>query len=412
MAFTRRRFVATLLAVGPVAARAQLIGASQMTSYERIEQILRGWDAIVDHRTGTAGDRATAEWLAEEIHVAGAEPVLDPFPFERVVLHECTVAVEGRRADGVPCFDGAFTGPEGIVQPLAPIESDAGIGVVEYLPDAQSEGNRLLAAARRTHAHAAIVAVAGGRKKGAGLTPINADAYLAPYGPPVLQVATEHLGWLKEAAAAGARARLVAHATRESTTAYNVEARIQGRRPELAPLVIMTPRSGWWTCTSERGGGIVVWLELLRHFGESRPERPVLFTANTGHELGHLGMNVFLTRYPTLLRDAHTWVHLGANFAAAGGELVYQASNEAMMARGVALLTEHGRLPSYTTPVGTRPLGEARNVYDGGGRYVSLLGSNPLFHHPDDRWPHAIDMDATAAATAAMLELIDQLAGV
>ena len=382
-----------------------------MTSRERIERILRGWDAIGDHRTGTPGDRATAEWLAEEIRSAGAEPVLDPFPFERPVLHECAVSTGDRRAGGVPCFDGGFTGPEGIQRPLSAIEATADIGVVEYLPSAPSAGNRILGAARRENAHAAIVAVGGGRGASAGLTPINADAYHHPYGPPVLQVGTEHLVWLNDAAATGTQARLVAHATREHTTAYNVEARIEGRRGDLAPLVVMTPRSGWWVCTSERGGGIVVWLESLRRLAAAQPVRPVLFTANTGHELGHIGMDVFLSRQPTLLRDAHAWVHLGANFAANGADLLYQASNEALMALGVALLQKHDRAPASATPVSTRPLGEARNVYDGGGRYVSLLASNDLFHHPDDRWPHAVDLDATAALTTAMVELIDHLAG-
>ena len=40
---------------------------------ERIETAIKAWDAISDHRTGTAGDKLTAEWLAHEIAAAGLD---------------------------------------------------------------------------------------------------------------------------------------------------------------------------------------------------------------------------------------------------------------------------------------------------------------------------------------------------
>ena len=48
----------------------------------------------------------------------------------------------------------------------------------------------------------------------------------------------------------------------------------------------MTPRSGWYSCASERGGGIACWLELMRTLNGRAP-RDVLFVASSGHELGH-----------------------------------------------------------------------------------------------------------------------------
>jgi hypothetical protein len=54
-------------------------------------------------------------------------------------------------------------------------------------------------------------------------------------------------------AARGSDARLVVDATRTPAEALNVGAAArQGR--VLPPLVVMTPRSGWWQCASERGG--------------------------------------------------------------------------------------------------------------------------------------------------------------
>ncbi len=47
---------------------------------------------------------------------------------------------------------------------------------------------------------------------------------------------------------------------------------------------------------------------------------------------------------------------------------------------------------------------------DGGGRFVSLLGSNPWFHHPDDRWPESVDLVKTERLTRAMRDVIRSLA--
>jgi len=66
--------------------------------------------------------------------------------------------------------------------------------------------------------------------------------------------------------------------------------------------------------------------------------------------------------------------------------------------------------PDVETPVGTRARGEARNIFDGGGRYVSLLGGNGLFHHPDDRWPDAVDAERLAKLAQAFCALAVDLA--
>jgi hypothetical protein len=59
-------------------------------------------------------------------------------------------------------------------------------------------------------------------------------------------------------------------------------------------------------------------------------------------------------------------------------------------------LKQNGLTPAAVTPIGQRPLGGARNVYDGQCRYVSILRGNGLFHHPADRWPDAVDLEVTA----------------
>ena len=41
-----------------------------------------------------------------------------------------------------------------------------------------------------------------------------------------------------------------------------------------------------------------------------------------------------------------------------------------------------------------------------GGYYLTLVGSNPLFHMPRDRWPHAVDAGIVARVAAAAARLV------
>jgi len=191
-----------------------------------------------------------------------------------------------------------------------------------------------------------------------------------------------------------------------------VQARIAGSDTGLAPLVIMTPRSGWWTCASERGGGIAAFLEMMRAIRERGAARDVLFTANTGHELGHTGLDHYLSANPALIRSARLWIHLGANFAAKYGAGVrLQYSDEQARTLALAHARAQSVAPAVETPTTQRPWGEARNIYDGGGRFVSILGGNGLFHHPADVWPDAVDIDVTTSWVRALASMATELAG-
>jgi hypothetical protein len=110
---------------------------------------------------------------------------------------------------------------------------------------------------------------------------------------------------------------IVATVRQTQAEAFNVLAGIEGKNPGLPPLVIMTPRSGWWTCASERGGGIACWLELMLCMRDTKPARDVRFVASSGHELGYRGIEVYAERHPDLIRRSRAWIHLGANIGAA-----------------------------------------------------------------------------------------------
>jgi hypothetical protein len=397
----------------------------------RIRRIIHAFEEQGFHRTGTSVDRISANWLREEARAAGLTGSLESFSIQRVDPMAAALGVGDRRIDGIPLFDAAFTTEQGIRGRLGSLDSDAEIGLAETIPNAAGVGP--LGDARRKNRHKAIVCVTRGGQP--GLCPSNADSFLHPFGPPVLQVGSEHAVWLQEQAQRGIEVQVWAHARRTTAEAFNVTAKVAGADSTLPPLVIMTPRSGWYRCASERGGGLACWLELMRVLSRAQPARDVVFVASSGHELGHLGINAFVDRRPGIVTGSVGWIHLGANIGAAR-----RAGNQQRPADTTPVVPPSARLPqargntvqasddeiermlaeamtsreltiTVRVPRNRVPGGEAEVVHRGGGRYASVIGSNAMFHHPSDRGPDVIDARAIDAFVEAFTMVATRLAG-
>jgi hypothetical protein len=375
---------------------------------ERISRVIQDYDAQGIHRTGTDVDDASGAWLLEQARGAGATAEVGRFRLSRVDVRTCAVRAASRSIEGLPLFDGGFTPAEGVSGRIGSLDSSAEIALVDLDGPAILSEGRSLDAVRRGSRHRAVVGITRGSQP--GLTPMNAERFAEPYGLPVVQVASTEGAWLHELAARGERVTLVAHVDRGDETAGNVTATVRGARPELTPVVVITPRSGWWHCASERGGGIACWLETIRAAAGARSARTIEFVASSGHELGHLGLEAFIAERRALVKNAAAWVHLGANIGAAGGRMRLQASDDQMEERAAAALARTSTSVADRVPRGTVPAGEARNIHIGGGRYVSLLGSGPYFHSLADRWPIAVDAAAVARYAAAVADLAISLA--
>jgi hypothetical protein len=375
---------------------------------ERIADIFRMYHFQGTHRTATTVDNESGQWLAGEASRAGAEVTPRRFPIERIDLRQCFVEAGGVKREALPFFDGGFTGPEGVTGRLGAPGSGAPLALVTLDAAAIGTEGASIAELRRNAAIKAIVAITKGGSP--GLCPSNAVAFSQPYGAPVVQVSSTAEDWLNGVARDGTPLMVVANVARTSATADNVLATVRGRRPDLAPVVVMTPRSGWWQCASERGGGIACWLEAMRAVALVRPDRTVRFLASSGHELGHLGLDAFLHEEPALIKSAAAWVHLGANIGAKGGRLRLQSVSDEMETLALDAFAKAGARVDTRAPRNAVPRGEARNIHVGGGRYVSLLGTNnPLFHNPLDLWPYAVDLEAAELYAAATVELVLQL---
>ncbi len=360
---------------------------------DRAARWLAAWDAQGIHRTATPGDEAGAAWLMHEAEQIGGQLSTESFKLDRIDPMRGFIEIEGEILPGVQMFDAPDTPPGG-VQGLASRPSGEGfVALTELSPLVVYTA--AFAEMRRTTRARAIVAITRGGAPGLAL--LNAEAFRNPYGPPILQVPSEAGDVLDAAFARGAALRVVAESRRVPAEGRNIMVTLKGSDAARKPLVVMTPRSSWWQSTSERGGGLVCWLEVLRALVAEPPACDVVFTANSGHELGHIGLDDFVARRPGWTADA-TWIHFGANIGAAGGKLSMVSPHDKLrrlLAEGFA--SQGGAL----APTDTVPNGESRDIHRAGGRYVTLVGSSKLFHLPQDRYPTAVDVDAVADIATA-----------
>jgi hypothetical protein len=410
---SRRRLLVSCGAYGlSWAARPLRTALAMSTSGEaearlRVGGVIRAFDAQGIHRTATDVDDASAHWLAKELQAAGVEAKLESFPIHRIDLDETFFDIDGRRIGGVPLFDSSFTDSAGVSGRLGAVGSNAEIGLFEASPlEGTERPGPLRQALDGTH-KAIVIVTRGGRP---GLSLINAARFLTPTGVPALQVSSVEADWLRERAAAGTPVRLVASATRRPAKALNVVGRIAGTDPAAAPLVVMTPRSGWWTCAGERGGGIAAWLETARSVAKAKRARDVLFLASSGHELGQIGLDAYLEHRAALAGQAKLWLHYGANIGA-GRQIRLQSVDADAQSLGTTALAAQGLTASQVVPPGTAPGGEASTIFHRHGRYLSLQGDNALFHNPADRWPEAVDVILATEQALAFADLGAKLAG-
>ena len=383
--------------------------AQRVGQIQRISKIIQEFDAQGWHRTGTTADQESARWLVNKGQNLGVALTLESFHLNRVAPHECYLEVGDRIIQGLPIFDGGFTAREGISGRIGFIGSSAQIGlsrVGRASGPLGAEPDVEFQKIRRSKQHEALVAVASGESP--GLMASNAPDFCQPFGLPVLQVSSEEEEWLTNQALSNSLAHLVVSADRVESESFNVTGSVAGRNSETPPLIVMTPRSGWWQCASERGSGLACWLEVMRTMSRSRPYRDIIFVATSAHELGLLGLDDFLERRPSLVQESHVWLHFGADI---GMETRFSGTDHKLQSQTSTVLNASGVKPATPAHVGDTVGAESQVVARAGGRVAAIVGHSPLFHLEADRWPEAIDPEAISKVSNAFTNLALQMSG-
>jgi hypothetical protein len=365
---------------------------------------LEAWDSQGIHRTGTHGDEAGAAWIAREAAAIAGPVTSESFQLDRIDTIAAYIEFDGVRIDGEALFDGPGTAAGGVRGSSTDQKGEGPIAVMALSPSAvYGEEHQRMRRESRHRAH--VIVTMGGAP---GLALLNAEGFRTPFGPPTVQISSIERDRVMAALARKAEFRVVVQTKRTPAQARNVVLTMAGRDRSRPPVVVMTPRSSWWQSTSERGGGFVCWLETLQALKANPPTCDVIFTANSGHELGHIGLVDFVSRRPGWETRA-TWIHYGANIGAAGGKLMIMSAHEDLRALAVNHLTAAGQKPDILAEKTAVPSGETKDIHKAGGRYVTIVGppsTCPLFHLPQDRWPHAVDVSVVARVAEGMANTI------
>lgn len=306
----------------PLAARAQRGGAA-LTA--QVEADLVRHAELGPKFSGSAGDNATAQWIADELRGIGyavEESVFDaPYFVKRAARLQCGT----ESADVVPQAPVVPTGAQGVAGPLALLEGDAAVGdmtgriallVAPFARHAalfadRGIGRTVIEAARR--GAAAIVIVTTGPSREA----VALNAPEQPFVPvPAVVLAPKHADVFVAAARAAAEATLVLDGDATHRPCKNVVGRLERGARWIA---ISTPRSAWYDCVAERGTGTAVFLDLA-HWAASRfPEHSVFVMNTGGHEYFFAGSHRVIGQGPPPDATA-VWAHIGATLAARDAE--------------------------------------------------------------------------------------------
>ena len=102
------------------------------------------------------------------------------------------------------------------------------IAITRYGISPLDSATKNLTEPRQENWHAGIIAIADGEYSTPGLAVLNAESYKEPYGPPVLQVASQEAKWLL-ALDKNERLTVYAELIDEESEALNVQTKVMGR---------------------------------------------------------------------------------------------------------------------------------------------------------------------------------------
>jgi len=356
-----------------------------------LQNLVTAYDRLGDKRTGSVVETAMCDWLAQELSDRGAGVQLQRYSIQHW-REQLEVTVDGRAVDAITVpFTGVGTAtvrrPQvrelTLLGGMIPVDLDDALGeAIGELPVLSTAGP-------------------GGR-----LVAMNRPV-AAPAGPPVVLVSANDAEAVREAGVVSCTTTV---AVGEST---NVVARL-GPDDGRAPIVVVSPLSGWFRCAAERGCGLAITIELARRLAA---ERPVLVLAATGHEYEYAGADAFLAGLDT---TPGAVVHVGASLAALNrdGQASALAPTRFAMFDGQGLPSPDETAEAIDAALAGAGLGRLdMPVWPGEGQawrrfgvpVLSATGAFERFHTPQDTGPLVTSPEALAQVYGAIGVAVDVL---
>lgn len=423
----RRRFLAagTFLSLGSIS------GARAGTTADLIAEDLHAYVGFGIKRAGGRGDTECGNWLAGQLEKAGYEVERQVF---KAPFFEAEIAELATAETSVPVYPQPIvrpTGVEGISGRLVRVGPDGSafgslkgaIALVD-LPSGrwssmlQKQARGPIEAAFAAGALAAVAITNGPTGK---VIALNTDGREPMFEGPVALVAPDQATPMLAAATRQQEATLTMTGKGGRRNAFNFVGRLDRGRGRW--LAISTPRSGWFTCAAERGGGVAAWLDLARWAIRGLPDHDLAFICNTGHEYEYLGAAEAMKEIAPEPSKTDFWLHIGANVAARDWHVLpgyltplpsvdsqryLSVSPELLpLARGIF----NGQI-GYEAPVSSAVLsaGELDEVIKAGYAPAAGVFGIHRYHHVAEDDERCLDVAATREAARGFRTLVSAVA--
>ena len=423
-----RRNVILGAGIGAMSLEGAMAGASDVFATRQVQDDLARYDGFGLKASGGAGDEASGAWLTRELQGLGFEVRRQAIEVPYFEERQVSLTLGDKVVAALVQAPVTLTPVGGLSARLVRLEAgqgaDAATGAIAIarLPYGRWSTRHAGAVAR-------VVAAAAGQGVGAlilvteGPTGEPLALNAAPDGVerfPILAVGSREGELLAAAAARGERATLRIEGVSGRRPAFNLIGRLN--RGAGRELVVSTPRSGWFGCMGERGGGVAAWLGLARWAGRACP-LDLTFVATSGHEYENHGGEVFLRSALAPRPDVTAlWVHLGAALAArdwheAEGRLAplpsvdpqrYLVARPQLVAPlRTAFAGQPGLEAVYGDDAGAG--GELGEILAAGyPRAFGILGAHRFHHSPNDDM-RCVDAEHVATTGRALLAAVQAL---
>jgi len=435
---SRRTFLGAgaLISLGGAGVKASAATAGPVeaapVSAAAIEADLLKYVGFGNKRAGGPGDTACGDWLAQELGRTGYAVERQTFQAPFFETSKAELTLEGATVPVLPQPIVVPTGPDGVAGPLVRVDVagrfagslDGAIALVD-LPSAR--WSSALARPLRGPIEAAfeagaraVVAITNGPT--AKVIALNADGRRPMFAGPVALLAPEHANAFLAAAFRRGEAKLTLDGADGRRDAFNVVGRMD--RGQSQWLAISTPRSGWFGCAAERGGGVAAWLDLARWAPTALPDHNLALICNTGHEYEYLGAAEAMTQIAPPVAATRFWLHLGANVAArdwrempGGATPLPNVDAQRVLSISPDLLplaqTIFAGQAGYEAPVSSAVLsaGELDEVIKAGYAPAAGVFGIHRYHHVEQDDERCLHVPATVAATQGFRQLLQAVAG-
>ncbi|WGM37695.1 hypothetical protein [Caulobacter sp. NIBR1757] len=410
MTMTRRGVVAASSAMAAAPAMAASAGSTVAADLER-------YLSFGNKRSGGPGDEATGAWLEGRLRALGFKTWRQGFEVPFIEDAVCRLSPSGGGSSALLAQAPYVTGVvEGRVYDPA---SGRGEIAVVSLPHGrwssllQPPVQAAIQNARATGAKAVLLKTTGPSGKALALNALPALA--APDASALAILAPEDS--TPVSLAIGQAARFELSGRTGLRPAWNLIGELD--RGADRWLVVSTPRSGWFTCGGERGGGIAAWLALA-FWAVRNSALNLAFLSTSGHEYeNHGGHQAIAHAMPKADKTA-LWFHLGANVASRdwhelGGRLspLPGADSQRLLVATPTLIDKaraaFAGLPGLEAPYPSSAgaAGELGEILKAGyAPAAGIFGSHRL-HHAETDDARCLHPPLVEAATAACLRFVE-----